>query len=130
MSIISFLFLILMATTVVADEIPEEGISVNALGMGNAYLAHSRGHDAIFYNPAGLAKLSGFEWRLMGLNMGLNGIDSYSEYADLVDNSDDLPSVLNTLYGRPIWARTDFQTSLSFGSVIVGAYARANLGFT
>lgn len=130
MKIISFVLLILSAQMARGDEIPEEAISVNALGMGNAYLAHARGHDAIFYNPAGLAKLTGFEWRLMGLNMGLNGLDSYEEYADLVDNSDDLPSVLNTLYGRPIWARTDFQTSLSFGSVIVGAYARANLGFT
>lgn len=122
--------LILTASVASAEEITEENISVNALGMGNAYLAHSRGHDAIFYNPAGLARLSGIEWRLMGLNMGLNGLDSYEEYADIVDNSDDLPSVLNSLYGRPVWGRTDLQTSLSFGSVIVGAYARANLGFT
>lgn len=128
----NLLALLIFTTTAIsqAEEITEENISVNALGMGNAYLAHSRGHDAIFYNPAGLARLTGIEWRLMGLNLGLNGIDSYEEYSDIVDNSDDLPSVLNSLYGRPVWGRTDFQTSLSMGSLIVGAYARANLGFT
>lgn len=130
MKIFITIFLILSATEVFGEEITEENISVNALGMGNAYLAHSRGHDAIFYNPAGLARLSGIEWRLMGLNLGLNGLDSYDEYSDIIDNSDDLPSVLNSLYGRPVWARTDFQTSVSIGSLIVGAYARGNVGFT
>lgn len=122
--------LILIGTFSHAGEILEENISVNALGMGNAYLAHSRGHDAIFYNPAGLARMTGIHWRLMGLNVGLNGVDSYEEYRDIIDNSDDLPSVLNSLYGKPVWARTDLQTSLSIGSFIVGAYARGNAGFT
>lgn len=122
--------LILIGSLARAEEIVEENISVNALGMGNAYLAHSRGHDAIFYNPAGLARLSGIEWRLMGMNVGLNGVDSYDEYKDIIDNSDDLPSVLNSLYGKPVWARTDLQTSISIGSLIFGAYARANAGFT
>lgn len=124
------IFLLFITSAVFADELVEENISVNALGMGNAYLAHSRGHEAIFYNPAGLAQLSGFQWRIMGMSLGLNGIDSYSEYADIVEDSDDLPSTLNSLYGRSIWGRTDLQTSISIGSLIFGVYGRANLGFT
>lgn len=130
MKLFFFLSLFLFYSKGYSQEIVEENISVNALGMGNAYLAHSRGHDSIFYNPAGLARLSGFQWRLLGLNLGLNGLEAYEEYADIIDNSDDLPTVLNSLYGRPIWSRTDLQTSISIGSMIVGAYARANLGFT
>lgn len=129
---IKFLFsLILIFTPIVhADEVLEENISVKALGMGNAYLTQGKGHDAIFYNPAGLASLSGFQWRIMGLNLGLNGIDVYDEYADIVDNSDNLPATLNALYGKPVWARMDLQTTLSFGSLIVGAFGRSNVGFT
>jgi hypothetical protein len=125
-----FVFLILVSFTARADEVLEQNISINALGMGNAYLSHSRGHDAIFYNPAGLANLKGVQWRLAGINLGLNGLDSYSEYSDIIDNSNDLPSVLNRLYGKPVWARTDLQTSISLGSLIFGAYARGNVGFT
>lgn len=125
-----FVFFLFISLPCFGDEIVEENISVNALGMGNAYLAHSRGHDAIFYNPAGLANLHGLQWHLMGLNLGINGLDSYKEYSDMFNNSNDLPSVLNQLYGRPVWTRADLQSSFSIGSFIFGGYARGNLGFT
>jgi hypothetical protein len=111
-------------------ELPEYGLSVKGLGMGNAFTGHAKGHDALFYNPAGFASLEGFQFRLMGLSVGLNGIDVYDEYADLFDNSDDLAATLNALYGRPIWTRLDYQLSMSMGPFIVGAYSRANAGFT
>ncbi len=98
--------------------------------MGNAYTGHAKGHDALFYNPAAFASLEGFQFRLMGLNLGLNGLDVYDEYADLFENSDDLATALNTLYGQPIWARVDYQLSMSLGPFIAGAYSRANIGFT
>jgi hypothetical protein len=60
----------------------------------------------------------------------MNAIDSYDEYKDIFDNSDNLGDTLNALYGDPIWARVDYQMSLSAGPFIVGAYARNNLGFT
>ena len=129
MKVIIAAVIILCASPGFAEEILEENISISALGMGNAYLSHARGHERV-YNPSGLASLKGIQWRILGLNLGLNGLDVYNEYSDLIDNSDDLPSVLNQLYGRPIWGRTDLQTSLSIGSLIIGAYSRANVGFT
>jgi len=112
-----------------ADEVLEENLNVKAMGMGNAYIAGSQGHDSIFYNPAGLASLSGFQWRISGLDMGLNGLNVYNGYKSIVDNSDDLPSAMNALYGKPVWGRSDFQTTISFGSLIVGGFGRANVGF-
>lgn len=111
-------------------ELPEYGLSVKGLGMGNAFTGHSKGHDALFYNPAGFANMTGFQMRLMGLGVGLNGIDKYNEYSDLFDNSDDVGATLNALYGKPIWVRADYQFSISTGPFIVGAYSRANAGFT
>jgi hypothetical protein len=113
-----------------AAELPEYGLSVKGLGMGNAYTLHARGHDAVNYNPAAFARMQGFQFRLMGLGVGMNAIDSYSEYKDIFDNSDNVGDTLNALYGDPIWARVDYQMSVSAGPFIVGAYARNNLGFT
>jgi hypothetical protein len=124
--LIAFFFL----GTASAEELPEYGLSVKGLGMGNAYTGHASGHDAINYNPAAFARMQGLQFRLMGLGVGLNGLDSYDEYADIFDNSDDVAATLNALYGRPVWARLDYQASLSAGPFIVGAYARNNLSFT
>ena len=113
-----------------AAELPEYGLSVKGLGMGNAYTLHARGHDAVNYNPAAFARMQGFQFRLMGLGIGMNAIDSYDEYKAIFDNSDNVGSTLNALYGDPIWARVDYQMSVSAGPFIAGAYARNNLGFT
>ena len=114
-----------------ADELPEYNLSVKGLGMGNAYTGHARGHDGIFYNPASIANLEGFQFRMMGLGVGLNGLDVYSEYKDIFDRADgDMAAALNSLYGQPIWTRLDYQLSISTGPFIVGAYFRNNLGFT
>lgn len=132
MPIKRILFLILTFATpgIFADEILEPNISVKALGMGNAYISHAKGHDAIFYNPAGFASMQGFQWRVTGLNLGLNGLDVYDEYRDIVDSSEnDLPGVLSGLYGQPIWSRLDLQTSISFGSLMIGGFGRSNVGF-
>ena len=124
------LFLLLGVSQVRAAELPEYGLSVKGLGMGNAYTLHSSGHDAVNYNPAAFARMEGFHFRLMGLGVGMNAIDSYNEYKDIFDNSDNVGDTLNALYGDPIWARVDYQMSVSAGPFIVGAYARNNLGFT
>lgn len=129
--ILSFLGLfIFVLSPASAEELPEYGLSVKGLGMGNAYTLHARGHDAINYNPAAFARMQGFQFRMMGLGIGMNAIDSYDEYADIFENSDNVGDTLNALYGDPIWARLDYQLSMSAGPFIVGAYARNNLGFT
>ena len=58
-------------STALAAELPEYGLSVKGLGMGNAYTLHARGHDAVNYNPAAFARMQGFQFRLMGLGIGI-----------------------------------------------------------
>lgn len=128
---VSFIFIFaIWMSTARAAELPEYGLSVKGLGMGNAYTLHARGHDAVSYNPAAFARMEGFQFRLMGLGMGLNGVDSFDEYEAIFNNSNNVGATLNALYGEPIWARIDYQASLSAGPFIAGAYARNNLGFT
>ncbi len=130
---VGFFFIFFLATclsTVRAAELPEYGLSVKGLGMGNAYTLHAQGHDAVSYNPAAFARMEGLQFRFMGLGMGLNGIDSFDEYEAIFNNSNNVGATLNALYGDPIWTRLDYQMSFSAGPFIAGAYARNNLGFT
>jgi hypothetical protein len=128
--ILFLIFILVFNRASLAAEIVEEGLSVKALGMGNAYLSHAHGHDAVFYNPAGFAGMEGMHWRVSGLSVGLNGLtDVYDKYKGIIDDSDNnLANSLNQLYGSPLWGRTDFQTSLNLGNFIFGAFARANVG--
>lgn len=124
------LLLLLFSFHAQAAEIVEEGLSVKALGMGNAYLSRASGHDALFYNPAGFASLKGMHIRVLGLGIGINGKeDMYNKYKDIVDEADtDMAGALNKLYGNPLWGRTDVQTSFNLGSFIFGGFGRANVG--
>ncbi|MBY0385381.1 hypothetical protein K2X05_09500 [bacterium] len=131
MSIIKIFILFFIPHLLWAEELPEYNLSVKGLGMGNAYTGHARGHDGIFYNPASIANFEGFQFRLMGLGVGLNGLDVYNEYKDIFNSADtDMAAALNALYGQPIWARLDYQMSISAGPFVAGAYFRNNLGFT
>lgn len=128
---LKLLFLFLLSPSLYADEVVSNFLSVKGMGMGGAYSSLAKGHDSIFVNPAGLASNSDFQLRIMGLNLGINGLNAYSEYSDMVSNAgSDLGGVINQLYGRPIWARLDFQTSINFYSVTFGAYAASSLGFS
>lgn len=123
------LSILIVCQTSHSAELVNYYLSPKAMGMGGAYSAVAKGHDSIFFNPAGLAQTPDFQWRIMGLNMGLNGLDSYSEYSDLFDNSDDVAGVINQMYNKPVWARLDFSTSVNFYALTVGAYAASNLSF-
>lgn len=78
-------------------------LNVRAMGMGNAYTSLARGHEALFYNPAGLASNTGFFWTLADVSLGTDAIDSYKDFTDLQDD-DTFEATLNSLYGKSIWA--------------------------
>ena len=66
-------------------EAADIGLSARALGMGNAFTTVVNNGDAIFYNPAGLAKMGGFNWTIIDPALGINNAESYDEYADLFE---------------------------------------------
>lgn len=121
-----FAFTILITQSAVAADI---ALSVRAFGMGNAYTAVVNNHDAIFYNPAGLAKLSGFKWTIMDPAMGMNNIDSYQDYLDLAEDSSDVQSIINELYGEDITLYGGLKSIFSIGSFTFGAYGATDANF-
>ncbi len=49
---------------------------VRALGMGNAFLALSNDSNALWYNPAGLARVKGYHVNVFDFSMGVDSADT------------------------------------------------------
>ncbi len=120
------LFFILLVQKAQAADI---GLSVRALGMGNAYTAVVNHGDAIFYNPAGLAKMEGLRWTILDPAFGVNTIDSIQDYLDIAEDSSDLNSIINELYGEQVTIYTGAKSLFSIGGFAFGAYGVADSNF-
>lgn len=118
---------ILLSTTVQAADI---GLSVRALGMGNAYTAVVNNSDSIFYNPAGLAKMGGFQWTVLDPAIGTNAYDSYQNFLDIAEDSSDVNQIINDLYGEKVTIYSGAKSLLSFGSFSFGAYGLVDANFS
>ncbi len=105
------------------------GLSVRALGMGNAYTAVVNDGDSIFYNPAGLAKMSGFRWTIMDPALGTNAVDSYQKFLDIAEDSSDVNDIINDLYGEDVTVYSGAKSLMSFGSFAFGAYGLVDGNF-
>lgn len=105
-----------------------QGVSARALGMGNAYTAMVNDDDSIFYNPAGLGRMSGFHWTILDPNLGLNGLNAYSDYSNLLSqSSNSMAAVLNSLYGKNVWGHLGLKTLVSIGGFSFGGYGNADI---
>lgn len=82
--------------------LPTGWTSARALGMGNAQTAIVRDGDAIFYNPAGLARVSGIHWTLLDPRASINNPQNLELATDM--KFDDVEATLNKLYGKRVWA--------------------------
>jgi hypothetical protein len=111
---------------------------IRPLGMGNAFLAVADDRNTLYYNPAGLANLSG--WRISGLGIG-GGLDN--EFLDLVrfiqdheDEFSDFDEIDQDFYDtlapyddRWVAAEADAYFDATGPRVGVGLYSVARLQF-
>lgn len=73
--------------------------------MGDAFTAVANDHSALFYNPAGLARVSGINWKVFGLGAGASGYKAYEKVKDIGDQStDQFADTIQELMGEPISA--------------------------
>ncbi|MBL7669781.1 MAG: hypothetical protein JNM39_04790 [Bdellovibrionaceae bacterium] len=84
--LVSVLFLSasVWADSGVSNTIHHQYVSPRALGMGNAFVAVANDYNALFYNPAGLARLENGE---VNLSMDFGATDSFSAFAKDVSNA-------------------------------------------
>lgn len=88
-----------------ADELYTQYRGARPQAMGGAFVAVADDENALFYNPAGLAGMTGPTFHLVNTTFDLNSdmIWNFANYLTLVSSFS--PAVLNTLVGQRIYAR-------------------------
>lgn len=117
----------IFVTTTHATELSESWTSARSMGMGNAFTAVATEGDALFYNPAALARVSGFHWTIMDPRLGVNGAEAL-EVAEIAGNSSSVADKLNDLYGKAVWVGGGGKTSIVFPGIGFAAYTNGDVG--
>jgi len=100
------------------QELFESNTSVRALGMGNAFVGVVDNSDSLFYNPAGLARVSGYNWLVFDPKAGINGDEILDSVNDL-QGSATFEDTIREMYGDHVWA----------GGGVKSAFTMPNIGF-
>lgn len=89
-----------------ADPISVMHSNVRGLGMGDAYSALADDSSALFYNPAGLARVRGLNLKFFSLRAGVSGQDAYDKIKDIQENDggDEFSELISELYGEHVWS--------------------------
>ncbi|MCB9025074.1 MAG: hypothetical protein H6625_02045 [Bdellovibrionaceae bacterium] len=112
MKLYIILFLILInSLELEAQELFHTNTSVRALGMGNAYVAVVNDIDSMFYNPAGFAQNSQFNWTIMDPKIGVGGVESVQKLSNL-QSSGGFASTLRELYGEKVYVNVGAKTAI------------------
>jgi len=72
--------------------------AARAAGMANAFVARASDPSAVWYNPAGLSKLDGFQVYVGGNLVSTGKRQYYSVYRDRTLTADSLSSILPNVF--------------------------------
>ena len=125
-----FLFTtLLVAHLLYAAENPDMYSSTRALGMGNAYLGLATEADALYYNPAGLARNGGINIKLFGIHAAAGGLDSFNELKNFNGSSgSSFVSALDNLFGKHTWVGAGGRGALTLPYFGIAVYNVADIG--
>lgn len=127
LSLVAFAAIIL-ASPVHAQVQSAMNSSVRALGMGDAYTALADDASSLSYNPAGLARVRGLNWRVFSVHAGASGIEAYNKIKDLNSSGDGsgLADKIDQLYGDHVWTGIGGESVFYMPMLAVGLYNRTD----
>ncbi len=101
-----------------AQEIFRLGRSIRSAGMGNVHIPLATGTEALFYNPASLAKNPGLNFNFLTLGLGLNGLEAI----DLITAGSSItsPSEYNQFFGKKVWLEAEGHLGITVPNFGVG----------
>ncbi len=108
-----------------ARELYSRHTSVRALGMGGAFIPLARGADALYFNPAGLARTTEVTLTPLKLRAGVNGVDAYEDAEDF--DSDNFADTLRNFYGDTLWLGGGATVGLSMPYFAAAIYDSFNV---
>lgn len=112
LSVVTLMIYVLSSASAFGSELFEGLTSVRALGMGNAYLAVVRDADSLFYNPAGLGRVRGFNWTILDPKLGASGLEVAEDIKD-VQGDDTFADTLRALYGQNVWLGVSAKSAIA-----------------
>lgn len=115
MSIKYFYLIVLsvgLSVSASAARVTEFNTSVRALGMGNAFTAVASDLNALFYNPAGIARSQTFNWHVLDVKAGASGLSAYQSIQN-AQNSSNFANQIESLYGQAVWLGGGAATGVS-----------------
>lgn len=123
LSSVVFLMSFLFSSLAFAGDILPIYSNTRALGMGNAQYGVVTGPDSIFYNPAGLARTSGINWRIFGLGVGVgNDVVTNIDTVQDMGSGSEFADFLNEFYGDKIFVNAGGSTALTLPYISFMAY--------
>lgn len=109
------------------QELEPLGYSVRALGMGNAFTTVVDSDEALFYNPAGLSRVSGFYLKLLDPYVGVNGEEALTAAQSLSQSNGDIGAVIQSLNNNSVWAGFGGKASFTMDNFAIALYDQAVL---
>ena len=107
-----------------AAELYESGLPVRCLAMGGACISQMRGAQALFINPAALARVDGFDFILAQVQAGVSK-DAQRFLQQAQNNSTGLTLAdVSGLYGKTLAADISARTSIAMPFFGIGFYAQ------
>lgn len=105
-----------------AIELFQQGLSTRSQAMGGTSIAFARGTDAIFYNPAALAKVEGFSLNILTAGAALS-TNAITKSDQLAGSGAITAADLNELYGERFFTDATAYGGLVVPYIGVGAYS-------
>jgi hypothetical protein len=124
--LIKILILCLVSAPSFAIELYQAGLSTRSQGMGGTNIAFARGTDAIFFNPAALAKTDGFIFNLATFGPAIS-TNAQTLYDSLAGSDAFEAEDVNELYGKQFFTDITAYGGLVVPYVGVGAYSTNTL---
>lgn len=99
----------LLAGQSMASELKWTHYGLRPLAMGNAYVAVADDYNALFYNPAGLARLDSWSMEIFNPRFGVSAttLQTINDFTKLASSNssgvDATLSVFETMTGKPQW---------------------------
>jgi hypothetical protein len=87
-NVIYILILLLSSSELFAELVRMPYAGVRPTGMGNAFLAISDDNNALWYNPAALARVKGLHFNLIDTAIGFDNEDTLGRMGNFVINND------------------------------------------
>ncbi len=128
-SLIKYLFVVLlMGSQAFANPslpLHETYTSVRALGMGNAYTAIVDDGDSLFYNPAGLNRVSGVNWTIIDPRVGTDDVNIMQTINNFKSSSN-LTGAIQSQYGKSEWANAGAKSIFTFPHFGAGLFGNSD----